>query len=76
MLDDAAEIGTLDPLLWRAWAYIFSSSYRARRHARWAEKGFLYATVDITLSLIVFVIEVLVILWLLKLLVGAFFGSA
>ncbi|WP_369980745.1 hypothetical protein [Xanthomonas bundabergensis] len=58
MLDFIGELGTLDPWLWRGWAYLFSSSYRAKRHARWAAEGSLYALVDIAFSLAVMALEV------------------
>lgn len=44
-------------MAWRGWAYLFSRSYRARRHARWAAEGSLYALVDIAFSLAVMALE-------------------
>jgi len=58
MLDFIGELGTLDPWLWRGWAYLLSPSYRAKRHARWAAEGSLYAVIDIAFSLAVMAFEV------------------
>jgi hypothetical protein len=74
MLDFIGEIGTLDPWLWRGWAYLISPSYRAKRHARWAAKGFLYALADIAFSLAVMAFEVLLLFVAVKLALGVFGG--
>lgn len=58
MLDFIGELGGLDPWLWRGWAYLFSRSYRAKRHARWATEGRIYALVDIVFSLAVMALEI------------------
>lgn len=76
MLDFLGELGTLDPWLWRGWAYLFSSSYRARRHSRWTAKGYFYAALDIGLSTAVMIIEVLVVLLVANVLLGVLFGGA
>lgn len=76
MLDFIGEIGTIDPWLWRGWAYVFSSSYRARCHARWTAKGYFYAALDIGLSTAVMTVEVLVVLLVADALFGALFGRA
>ncbi|QNH12166.1 hypothetical protein [Xanthomonas sp. SI] len=58
MLDFIGELGGLDPWLWRGWAYLFSSSYRAKRHARWAAEGRIYALADIVFSLAIMALEI------------------
>jgi hypothetical protein len=58
MMDFLGEIGTLDPWLWRGWAYLFSRSYRSSRHSEWRVKGKLYASADIAFSLAVMAFEI------------------
>lgn len=58
MMDFLGEMGTLDPWLWRGWAYLFSRSYRSGRHAEWKAKGKFYAFADIAFSLAVMAFEV------------------
>jgi hypothetical protein len=61
VLDLLGELGTLDPWLYRGWAYLFSGSYRESAHSRWRKGSRLAAFADIFLSLAVMGFEVFVI---------------
>ena len=74
MMDFLGEIGTLDPWLWRGWAYLFSSSYRLDRHSKWAARGKLYAFADIAFSLAVMALEIFVFVVVIQLGLGALGG--
>lgn len=51
--DLLGEVGTLEPWLWRGWRYVFSSQYRAQRHATWKASSNLYVVTDIVLCIVV-----------------------
>ena len=70
MLNFLGEIGTLDPWLWRGWAYCFSSTYRARRHEKWANSSRLYVSADILLSLSVMALEITLVAYTVVAIVG------
>jgi hypothetical protein len=74
MVDFLGEIGTLDPWLWRGWAYLASPSYRARRHSKWAANGKLYAFADIVFSLTVMALEVCLLVVIVQMAIGALGG--
>jgi len=69
-VDFLAELGTLDPWLYRGWAYLASSRYRQARHDAWNKNGRLYALGDIALSGMVMLLEItvvgLVVYWLVS----------
>jgi hypothetical protein len=70
VLNFLGEIGTLDPWLWRGWAYCFSSTYRVRRHEKWAHSSRLYAFTDIFLSLSVMALEITLVAYIVISIVG------
>jgi hypothetical protein len=74
VLDFIGEIGALDPWLWRGWAYLISPAYRAKRHARWSAKGYLYAFADIAFSLAAMAFEILLVLVAIQLALEVFRG--
>jgi hypothetical protein len=57
LIDLIVELVTLDPWLYRGWAYLTSSRYRRARHDAWNRFGRVYAATDIALSLAVVVVE-------------------
>lgn len=70
MLDALSELGTLDPWLLRGWRYIFSSRYRAKRHAGWANSSSAAVVVDVVLTLAVMIVEIVVVYWIVAMVLG------
>jgi len=60
-MDLLAELGTLDPWLYRGWAYLLSSRYRRTRHDAWKKLGRRYAFGDIAVSGAVMILEIIVV---------------
>jgi hypothetical protein len=60
-VDFLAEFGTLDPWLYRGWAYLLSSPYRQAPHDAWKKAGRLYAFSDIAFSGLVMVLEMVLV---------------
>jgi len=60
-VDFLAELGTLDPWLYRGWVYLVSSRYRRARHDAWNTHGRLYALGDIAFSGTVMLVEITVV---------------
>ena len=75
LIDFVGELFTLDPWLYRGWAYLLSSRYRSARHDAWKSAGLAYAIGDITLSAAIILAEVVAIILLVAWAIGAIHGS-
>ena len=59
LIDLIAELGTLDPWLYRGWLYLLSPRYRSARHDAWKSSGLAYAIGDVILSVTIMLAEII-----------------
>ncbi len=60
MLNALGQLGSI-PWTYRAWAYLFSQSYRDEMRSIWARRGALYKVLDCGLSLLFMGLEILLV---------------
>jgi hypothetical protein len=59
MFDILGELGSSFPWIYRGWVYLLSSDYRNSRQNEWDRRGKLYRYIDISLSVVFILLEII-----------------